>query len=267
MASTPLPSPPPPANETRGGLLTKLAQKIAGMKWFVNGISVGQNATAGIDLNPGGMLNGNPHTRKLYYSTGTGYTHLEGYLYTDITGVTIRLAMMATRTMEIAGNMQEGNTDANAFDIYNGFVFSRDGSRLLRLSNGQPSNAANIKVTFDRYGGMRIAGTGTDANPVFRVTKDGKLHMQAGDSSGVPGDATLNTPMGKSVIPAGASVIRITNNLINTTTTAVEAWIQQSAADATLHYFKNRKVSAGYFELEGNAPATANVTVWWRLIN
>src|SRR6476661_3134114 len=40
MASSPVPSPPPPASETRGGLLTKLQQKIAGLKTFVHGLAV-----------------------------------------------------------------------------------------------------------------------------------------------------------------------------------------------------------------------------------
>lgn len=97
------------------------------------------------------------------------------------------------------------------------------------------------------------------------VDPNGKVLVNAGDSSSVPGNATLNAPFGKSTIPAGASSIVITNACC-TSNSLVRAWVMQASEDATLVRVRAAPGS-GSLTIYGNAAATAAVVVAWEVIN
>jgi hypothetical protein len=80
------------------------------------------------------------------------------------------------------------------------------------------------------------------------------------DSSGTPGNATINTPLGRCAIAAVAASVVITSSIV-TATSRVMAIINQAAADTTLTQIVRVSVGAGSFTIFGNVAATANVVV------
>lgn len=85
------------------------------------------------------------------------------------------------------------------------------------------------------------------------------------DTSGTPGDATANTPMGTSALAAMASTVRITNSLV-TTASNVRTQLTGAAFDATATALLVTK-GAGFFDVTANAPATATTTFDWTVTN
>ncbi len=101
----------------------------------------------------------------------------------------------------------------------------------------------------------------------YSLNLAGKITQTAGDSSASPGNATVNTAVGKSAIAASASSVTITNSNV-TTSSLIRAWIQQGSSDLTLTNIDRTHVpGAGSFEIHGNDVATAAVTVGWEVIN
>jgi len=80
------------------------------------------------------------------------------------------------------------------------------------------------------------------------------------DSSGTPGNATINTPKGRCAIAAAAAAVTITSSIVTATSTVL-AVINQAATDATLTSILRVQTGAGTFTITGNAAATAAVTV------
>lgn len=106
--------------------------------------------------------------------------------------------------------------------------------------------------------GARFLGSGGKLYEVARY-----VTRFTGNSTGTPGAATLNTPIGRSTIAAGASSIVITNNRC-TTSSVVHAVLQ--ASDATLTQVLRVVPGAGSFTIVGNANATANTAVGWSIV-
>jgi hypothetical protein len=94
----------------------------------------------------------------------------------------------------------------------------------------------------------------------------GVIRLDRSDSSGAPGNATINKPSGVSAIAAGASSVVISNNLV-TSSSNIFAVIKQAVADATLTQILRVSSGAGTFTIYGNAIATGNVTVSWFIVN
>lgn len=88
----------------------------------------------------------------------------------------------------------------------------------------------------------------------------GKVSGGAGDSTGTPGNATLNTQKGRSAIAAGAAAVTITNSRV-TSSSIVTAVLQTS--DGTLTQLLRVVPGSGSFVITGNANATGNVNVGW----
>lgn len=125
---------------------------------------------------------------------------------------------------------------------------------------------ANI-FTFLDNGSVTPSGALPTANTTGNYSTAGKrIDANASNSSGSPGAATLNSATGKSAIAAAASSVVITNNLC-TTNSIVQAWVQQSTADATLTQVIRTSAAAGSFTIYGNANATAATVVAWEIIN
>jgi hypothetical protein len=87
------------------------------------------------------------------------------------------------------------------------------------------------------------------------VRGSGRLDQLGTDLSGTPGAATINKPVGKVAIAAGASSVVVTNSLV---TAASIILFSPHARDATC---KELVVTpaAGSFTISGSANATANL--------
>lgn len=112
-------------------------------------------------------------------------------------------------------------------------------------------NSAGTDTTTD-------AGLSYDASAdVLTVTNTAAiangLKVDLTDSSGTPGNATINKPAGKFAIALGASAATITNSLVAATSIVLVTKIDN---DATLTDFKVVPGS-GSFVVTGNATATA----------
>lgn len=82
------------------------------------------------------------------------------------------------------------------------------------------------------------------------------------DSSGTPGNATINTVQGVVSIAAGQSTITVTNNQVTATS---NVFCQVMGADATLTDVRVA-VNAGNFVIRGNANATGITKVMFVVI-
>lgn len=84
------------------------------------------------------------------------------------------------------------------------------------------------------------------------------------DTSGTPGNATANTPAGRSAFAAAASQVVITNSLCKASSRVV-AILNQAAADGTLTSIPRISTANGSFTVFGNAAATATTIFDWVL--
>lgn len=84
------------------------------------------------------------------------------------------------------------------------------------------------------------------------------------DSSGTPGNATINKPSGKVAFAIGASTITVTNS---TVTAASIVLCQLQFSDATLTSIKCVIPASGSFVITGNATATAATKVGFVVFN
>ena len=84
-----------------------------------------------------------------------------------------------------------------------------------------------------------------------------------GDSTGTPGNATLNTGSGKSAFATGASSIVVTNSRAKTTSHVLVTFIDR---DATCIDAVNTVNAAGSFTITCAVAATADTKFHWFLI-
>jgi hypothetical protein len=100
----------------------------------------------------------------------------------------------------------------------------------------------------------------TFAAPMFK--EFGRIAGGLGDSTGTPGNATLNTQKGRSAIAPGAAAVTITNNKV-TMSSILHATLQ--TVKATLTQILTVAPGAGSFVITGNASATSAVNVCWSI--
>lgn len=158
-----------------------------------------------------------------------------------------------------------------------GLTVTADGSATLVASGSSTVLAPGNYITITGKGSRRIdAVSGTSITVNSAVTAGsglaisytaptfaefGKVAGGAGDSTGTPGNATLNTQKGRSAIDAGAASVTITNSKV-TSSSIVCAVLQTS--DGTLTQILRVVPGSGSFVITGNANATSAVNVgWW----
>lgn len=83
------------------------------------------------------------------------------------------------------------------------------------------------------------------------------------DSSGTPGNATINTPRGRCSIAAAGTTVTITNSLVTAASTVL---CVISSNDAT-SVLKNCVPGAGSFVITLNAAATATTNIDFTVTN
>ena len=109
---------------------------------------------------------------------------------------------------------------------------------------------------------LKVTGTYIECGQELRISE--VLKATKGDSTGAPGNATLNTPQGQSAIAAAATACTITSNLCTSATTNV--FVTPLDNDATLTSFKVVATN-GSFTVTGNAAATATWKFAWLVVN
>lgn len=94
----------------------------------------------------------------------------------------------------------------------------------------------------------------------------GSLALGFTNTSGTPGNATINTPRGRCAIAAAAAAVTITSSVVTANSTVI-AVINQAATDTTLTSILRVNTGASTFTITGNAASTAAVTVDFVVFN
>lgn len=120
---------------------------------------------------------------------------------------------------------------------------------------GTNATITNAYALWVDAGTTRLDGT---------VLLNGAITADTTDSSGTPGNATINKASGKVAIAIGASSVTVTNSLVTTASTVI-ATLQ--FVDATLTQILSVVPGSGSFVITGNANATAATKVAFVVIN
>lgn len=123
-------------------------------------------------------------------------------------------------------------------------------SVTFAVNNGVTGSFGATGLTIGAGGGFNLAGTGS-----FQVPNT--------DSSGTPGNATVNQPSGRSAIAAAASSCVVSNSLVGT---GSRVFISPRQRDATGLLPAVTTVANGSFTVTTSAGCTGNLTFdWWVL--
>lgn len=149
-------------------------------------------------------------------------------------------------------NVADGS-DAIALDVGDrlnlgdgtGFYLYSDGA--YAISNGEFIASS-----------LRVPGA------AWLAASTGKMSMTAGNSTGSPGNATLNTPTGRSAFAAAASAVTVTNSLVSATSIVLPVL---QTVDGTLTQILTCVPASGSFTCTGNATATGTTNFGWMVIN
>lgn len=141
----------------------------------------------------------------------------------------------------------------------------------LKLKGAATNGATAVGVTSDTGNAFTTAGAKihTFANAgveKLAVDKDGVLVVPSSDSSGTPGDATINKPSGRSAMSDAQAFITITNSLVTAATKVFVTWRStHNSGDVFGHYVVS---TAGSFYValannESPDPGTSWVFDWF----
>jgi hypothetical protein len=130
----------------------------------------------------------------------------------------------------------------------------------VRFEGGATFTGAGV-VTYTTWDNSATLATTAAYVP---ATNAPKISFTACDTTGSPGNATCNTPSGRSAIGAGSAVITITNSLVST---ASIVFVQSENADATCTLLVRVTPAAGSFSIGYSANCTATQKVHWVVMN
>jgi len=241
------PSPPPDASGTVRGLVSLVAQTFAGVKTFL--------ARAVFQL---GITSGAARL-DLRSDLGAGASDV-----CSVAGSTVADASVNNAASLLAVRTGIGGTEADNFRVIKRGIVIGNGASSIFLSTVEGSyilDTGNIRaatLNSTAYLGCSVGG-------VFRFYADGgnfgRIDQSGTDSTGTPGAATINKPIGKSAIALGAASVVITNSLVSAASHVV---ITPHARDATC---KELIVvpAAGSFTVSGSANATAALPFSWEV--
>ena len=120
----------------------------------------------------------------------------------------------------------------------------------------QSANA--VAVTGGNINGTAIGQTTPAA------VKTSNLAAVFTDSSGTPGNVTINTPRGRAAFAIAGTTVVVTNSLVSATSSI---HLQMIGADVTLTNLLRVVPAAGSFTVTGNAGATAATSFDFLVIN
>lgn len=165
-----------------------------------------------------------------------------------------------TEATYIRGSMADGGT-AVAVKLGSGTAWVNAAAKLVSITNN------NVEKAYWDVNG-NYAGAAVSCS-YLAVNSNGTLHVNVGDSSGTPGNATINAPSGKSAVAAAANTIVVTNSTI---TASSKVFISPLDADTAVVKWKV-VVATGSFTLTTYNAAgalTAAAAAWkfdWFVIN
>lgn len=123
------------------------------------------------------------------------------------------------------------------------------------------TGASNKTLTSSGSGNVTVGATGTGTTTITRVNNFTVVNT---DTSGTPGNATINGAGGRAAFAAAASTCVITNSNV---TAASKVFVSLTgAADSTLKYVTVTP-GAGTFTVTGNASATATTVFDFFVVN
>jgi hypothetical protein len=134
-----------------------------------------------------------------------------------------------------------------------------------RISSGSVTPTVQIGAANTLNGTDQIVGFYNDnlATKVLAVEATGKLLFDNSDSSGTPGNATINKPTGKCAVANGASAVTITNSLV-TAASIVYAVIQDNTDNLAV---RSVTVAAGSFTINLSGVTTGARKVGFVVFN
>ena len=155
------------------------------------------------------------------------------------------LVRSASNTVGAAGNFQTGagSTGSGIAD------FTCYGDFYTGLSQRCSIGYATGTITTD--GNLTLNGASS------------KVTLPTTDSSGTPGNATIDKPSGRSAIAAGASSCQVTNSLVAASS---RVFISTRTRDATGLLPLVTTVGVGSFTVTTSANCTANLVFDWLVI-
>lgn len=116
--------------------------------------------------------------------------------------------------------------------------------------------------------GVAITGGNINGTAVGQTTpaavKTSNLSATYTDSSGTPGNVTINTPRGRAAFAIAGTKVVVTNSLVSATSSI---HLQMIGADVTLTNLLRVVPAAGSFTVTGNAGATAATSFDFLVIN
>ena len=159
--------------------------------------------------------------------------------------------------LRLDGSYTDGNN-------YKGLKIGGDGVFLI---DQQGTGISNVPFVFNQNSSVtgkavdfQVGGTTT----VYWDNKGKAFWGTVGDSTGTPGNATLNTVTGKSAIAAGQTTMTLTNSNI-ASTSLID--ITPLDIDATATTWKYSVDSGGVGTVTVNAAATATWKFSWKVCN
>jgi hypothetical protein len=256
------PSAPPDASGTVRGLVNLVAQTFAGAKTFLSTII----ASAGIQVATLFNTNGGSSSDvgvKVGVSTADGSVNASAELLriaTGLTGTEVRRAFFTKTGLSFWGAGFSALKWDNGTPGVSWQIEAQPGTGVLRFGN-------NTSTYFGlRYSdGFAVSEFGYEvsaAGTTFLKTRSGALDQWGTDTSGSPGNATINKPSGKSAIASGVSTVRITNSLVSTASRVMVTWHGDHGAARWW-----APPGAGFFDVVLSANATANTSFSWGVSN
>jgi hypothetical protein len=239
-----IPSPPGPASSTRRGLVDLAAQTFAGAKTFLATIV----ASAGIQV------------ASLFNTNGTGASDVCVKVGTTVADASVNAAakLLSIRTGIGATEVERYFATKDTVFLGGGGIWSvLIGSEVFFRTSGTPTFALLPS-------GLARSGYGIDINPAFggflswQAASSGLMNQRGTDSSGTPGAAAIDRPVGKSAIAAAASSVVITNNLVTAASIIDITPMENATSNADFRQFKVTP-AAGSFTVAVN---TATATAW-----
>lgn len=154
-------------------------------------------------------------------------------------------------------------TNPQAATAYPGNFTTVSASGAVTFTNALTCNPANLAVSVapSGTGNATFGASGTGSTTIQRV---GSLSVLTTDTTGTPGNATINTLRGRAAFAIGASTCVITNSTVTATSTVL---CVLQAADATLTDIIRVVPAAGSFTVTANATATAATAFSFLVVN
>jgi hypothetical protein len=171
------------------------------------------------------------------------------------------------------GDAYFGNTANNAFgtnvDNASEFFFRcyKNAASINYWMVSKPAYIATLSNDYSQIFRLQIANDLIDQG-TFSVTGNstltGKILFATTDSTGTPGNATVNKPSGQAKIAAAASTITITNSFLTTASIPI---VVLQASDATCTQVLRVVPASGSFTATVNAACTASTQIGWYTVN